>query len=403
MQICLVGGAVRDQLLGLTGSDRDWVVVGATPQEMIDSGYEQVGKDFPVFLHPQTKEEYALARIERKSGQGYYGFVCDSRQTVSLVDDLRRRDLTINAMALCDGELVDPYGGQQDIQLKQLRHVSDAFAEDPLRVLRVARFHARFAPLGFQVAEETLTLMTDMVASGELEALTAERVWLETTKALLTAQPSVYFQTLRRVGALAVWMPELDHLFSVPQDEKHHPEGDAGTHTLMMLDVLRQKTDDISLLWAAVCHDLGKGITPIEHWPKHPQHEQQGVPLVKQLNQRLRIGKQAQRLSELACRWHGEIHKGAGLTASERLAVLDACDVWRKPETLTQLLLLCEADSQGRQGFADAAYPVKKIWSKWLAELQGLDVQSIVNGVDNKQQIPSEIRRARLEILAKMH
>lgn len=399
MKICLVGGAVRDQLLGLPSTDRDWVVVGATSEQMLALGYQQVGKDFPVFLHPQTKEEYALARTERKQGHGYHGFSCHAGSDVTLEDDLRRRDLTINAMAVCDGNLIDPYGGKKDIAARCLRHVSDAFAEDPLRVLRVARFAAKLASFGFVLATETRSLMCDMVVSGELAQLTPERVWQETAKALITDHPEVYFQVLRETGALARLMPELDILFSVPQDSIYHPEGDAGTHTLMVLGAMRQQTKDIALLWAALCHDLGKGITPKELWPKHPGHEEAGVALVEQLGQRYRVPSQVTQIAKLVCLWHGDIHKSDELTPEQRLQVMEGCDVWRKPEQFEALLAVSEADSRGRTGFEVAEYPQSSRWRFWLEQVQSVTAQSFVEQGLMGREIQNAMRNERIKRL----
>lgn len=399
MKTCLVGGAVRDALLGLPITDRDWVVVGATAEQMLALGYQQVGKDFPVFLHPQSHEEYALARTERKQGQGYHGFVCQAHPDVSLEEDLRRRDLTINAMANCGGQLVDPYGGQADLSNRVLRHVSEAFSEDPLRVLRVARFAAKLSGFGFNLAIETRELMSAMVASGELLHLTPERVWIETTKALVTEHPDVYFQILREVGALAQLMPELDALFSVPQDPMVHPEGDAGTHTLMVLKMMRQTSLDVGLLWSALCHDLGKGLTPQSMWPKHPGHEQAGVVLVEQLGQRLRVPTQVLQLAKLVCRWHGDIHKSRELAPEQRLQLMDACDVWRKPEQFHALLAVSEADSRGRTGFEDADYPQTEHWQSWLQEVMAVTAQSFVAQGITGREIKQAMHDERLKRL----
>lgn len=400
MRICLVGGAVRDQLLGISGADRDWVVLGATPEQLLAQGFTPVGQSFPVFLHPQTKEEYALARTERKSGQGYTGFQCTTGAQVSLEDDLRRRDLTINAMALCDGVLIDPYGGQQDLEQRQLRHVSAAFSEDPLRVLRVARFLAKLTSFGFRVAEETKTYILTMVRSGELQQLTAERVWLETSKALQTTHPEVYFRFLYQVGALAILMPELARLFDVPQDPRHHPEGNVGEHTLMVLQKMRQQTQDVMLLWAALCHDLGKGVTPQSQWPKHSGHELAGVALVRQLSQRFRFPKAYITFAELVSRWHGDIHRASSLSALEKLTVFNACDVWRKPERFVQILAVCEADAQSRLGYEQREYPQKEQWLSWLTMLQSLDVKKIIQTTTDARTIAKLIQQKRLEYLA---
>lgn len=379
LQIYLVGGAVRDQLLGLPVKDRDWVVVGATPEAMLDAGFKPVGKDFPVFLHPQTGEEYALARTERKVGQGYHGFACHFSPDVTLEDDLARRDLTINAMAMTpDGKLVDPFGGQADLNAKILRHVSPAFAEDPLRVLRVARFAARYAPLGFSVAPATMQLMRDLAASGELDHLTPERVWQETAKALAEARPSVFFQTLRACGALAALFPEIDRLFGVPQPEKWHPEIDCGIHTMMVLDAAARLTDDVEVRFAALCHDLGKGTTPAEILPHHYGHEERSHALVQGLCTRLRVPNRFVELAELVAKWHGHIHKARELRPSTMLKVLEAVDAFRRPQRFAQLLLACVADARGRTGFEDCAYPQADWWREALQAAQQVDVQPIL-------------------------
>jgi tRNA nucleotidyltransferase (CCA-adding enzyme) len=378
-RICLVGGAVRDALLGLPITERDWVVVGTTPEQMLAQGFKQVGRDFPVFLHPSTNEEYALARTERKQGQGYHGFACFSDPSITLEDDLLRRDLTINAMAQCaDGVIVDPFNGQADLKNRQLRHVSAAFSEDPLRILRIARFAAKLALFNFQIADETLELMTQMIASGELACLTPERVWLETVKALQTQAPQRYFEVLQQVGALQVLMPELSCLFSVPQEPKWHPEGDVGTHSLLVLQAMRKISDDVACLWAALCHDVGKGLTPIALLPKHPNHEVNGVVLVKILSECYKIPSLVQELAMLACRWHGDIHKAQELSAEQRLAVFDACDAWRKPERFMQILLICQADSQGRLGFESELYAQFSVWQAWLIMLSKISAQDFI-------------------------
>jgi tRNA nucleotidyltransferase (CCA-adding enzyme) len=397
VKTCLVGGAVRDQLLGLPVSDCDWVVVGASPEQMLEQGYHKVGKDFPVFLHPVTKEEYALARTERKQGSGYHGFVCHAEADVTLEQDLVRRDLTINAMAICEGQLIDPYGGQQDLADRLLRHVSDAFKEDPLRVLRVARFNAKLAGFGFKLAPETQELMEKMVQSGELSQLTPERVWLETAKALATDHPDVYFQVLYQVGALAVLMPELAALFGVPQDAVYHPEGDAGTHTLMVLQAMRQQTSALPLLWSALCHDLGKGLTPQELWPKHTGHEQAGVVLVEQLNQRYRVPSQAAQLAKLVCRWHGDVHRCDELSVEQRMQVMEACDLWRRPEQFLSLLAVSEADSRGRLGFEQSDYPQAQQWMRWYENTQQVKAKAFLDSGLTGEALKQAIRVARIE------
>lgn len=358
MQIYLVGGAVRDELLNIPIKDRDWVVVGSTPDELLTLGYSQVGADFPVFLHPKTKEEHALARTERKSGSGYQGFICDFSPDISLEDDLLRRDLTINAMAQDgNGNLVDPYNGQQDIRDKKLRHVSAAFSEDPLRVLRVARFAARFAHLGFTIAEETMSLMQDIATSGELAHLTQERVWQETQRALGESQPWVYFQALKDCNALAIIFPELDNLFGIPQPEKHHPEIDYGIHSLMVLEQASRLSDDTNVRWASLLHDLGKGLTQDELLPRHHGHEQTGEKLVIELNQRLKTPNEFRDLSRLVCVYHTHVHRAFELKPQTLLKFFNKIDLWRKPERLQQILLACKADSRGRTGFEMIDYP----------------------------------------------
>lgn len=358
MQIYLVGGAVRDQLLNLPVRERDWVVVGATPDDMLARGFRQVGKDFPVFLHPDTGEEYALARTERKSGKGYYGFEVYAAPDVTLTADLERRDLTINAIAQApDGERIDPYGGRADLEARVLRHVSAAFEEDPLRVLRVARFAARFAALGFAVADETLDLMRRMVASGELDTLTPERVWRETRRALETERPDIYFRLLRECGALAVVFPEIDALFGVPQPPKHHPEIDTGVHILMVLRQAVRLTDDLPVRFAALVHDLGKADTPADVLPSHHGHEARGAKHVDALCRRLRIPNELRELGVLVARYHLHCHRADQLRPETLLKLLEDADAFRRPARFEQFLLACEADARGRKGLEDRPYP----------------------------------------------
>lgn len=358
MKIYLVGGAVRDRLLNCTFYERDWVVVGATPEKLSSEGYLPVGKDFPVFLHPQTKEEYALARTERKSGHGYAGFEFYTGVDVSLEQDLGRRDLTINAIAQsADGELIDPYNGQADLQQKVLRHVSAAFAEDPLRVLRVARFAARFDHLGFRIADETMQLMREIVDAGEMDYLVAERVWKEMSRALLMPSPAVFFRTLRACGALEKLMPELDNLFGVPQPAKHHPEIDTGIHTLMCLEQAALLSDKLSVRFATLLHDLGKGVTEKALWPKHIAHEKRGVGLVKTLCQRLKVPKECLNLALLATEYHTHCHKAFELKPQTVLRLFERVDALRRPERFKDFLLCCEADSRGREGLEQRPYP----------------------------------------------
>ena len=380
MKIYLVGGAVRDQLLNLPVKDRDWVVVGATPETLLQQGYQQVGKDFPVFLHPDTHEEYALARTERKSGSGYTGFTCYAAPDVTLEDDLQRRDLTINAIAYsAKGEYIDPYHGIDDIHAKLLRHVSDAFSEDPLRVLRVARFAARFAPLGFTIAPETMSLMQEMTNSGELNALTAERVWKETEKALHSQAPQVYFEILHQCGALKILFPEINALFGVPAPKKWHPEIDTGIHTMMVLAMASRLTDDIAVRFSALCHDLGKGVTPVENWPHHHGHGPAGVPLVEALCQRYRIPNQIRDLAKLAAKYHDHLHRIEKMRPSKIIRLFDAIDAWRKPERIDQLAIISEADARGRQGAENLSYPQGIFFRQAFKIANQVDVKSIVS------------------------
>lgn len=380
MKIYLVGGAVRDQLLNLPVKDRDWVVVGATPETLLQQGYQQVGKDFPVFLHPDTHEEYALARTERKSGSGYTGFTCYAAPDVTLEDDLQRRDLTINAIAYsAKGEYIDPYHGIDDIHAKLLRHVSNAFSEDPLRVLRVARFAARFAPLGFTIAPETLSLMQEMTNSGELNALTAERVWKETEKALHSQAPQVYFEILHQCGALKILFPEINALFGVPAPTKWHPEIDTGIHTMMVLAMASRLTDDIAVRFSALCHDLGKGVTPVENWPHHHGHGPAGVPLVEALCQRYRIPNQIRDLAKLAAKYHDHLHRIERMRPSKIIRLFDAIDAWRKPERIDQLAIISEADARGRQGAENLPYPQGIFFRQAFKIANQVDVKSIVS------------------------
>jgi tRNA nucleotidyltransferase (CCA-adding enzyme) len=357
METYLVGGAVRDELLGLPVGERDYVVVGATPEQMLELGYRQVGRDFPVFLHPETHEEHALARTERKSAPGYHGFIVHASPEVTLEQDLLRRDLTINAMArAADDALIDPFNGRADLDARVLRHVSPAFAEDPVRVLRVARFAARFAPLGFRVADETLALMTDMVRAGEVDALVAERVWQETGRALGEAVPARFFEVLRECGALAVLFPEIERLFGVPQPARYHPEIDTGVHTLMVLTQSAQLSDDPTVRFAALTHDLGKGTTPKEILPSHRGHEARSVDLVHGLCDRYRIPNAYRDLAVMVARWHGHAHRALELRPENVLKALEGLDAFRRPERLEPFLLACEADYRGRTGFEDLYY-----------------------------------------------
>ena len=359
MHTYLVGGAVRDKLLGLVGVDRDFVVVGATPDEMRAQGYKPVGKDFPVFLHPATGEEYALARTERKTGRGYHAFAFDTDASVTLAQDLERRDLTINAMAEgTDGVIVDPFGGQRDLQARVLRHVSPAFAEDPVRVLRVARFAARYAPLGFRVADETLALMRQMVLDGEVDHLVAERVWAETRKALAEPAPSAFLKTLRACGALRVVFPEVDALYGVPQRAEYHPEVDTGIHVELVLDMAAQLAPRDDLVgWCALTHDLGKALTPKDELPRHVGHEHKGIDAVRALGERLKVPAEHAALAQLVCRFHLDAHRALELRPATVLELLERLDSFRRPERLARFLIACEADKRGRLGQSGADYP----------------------------------------------
>ena len=358
MQVYLVGGAVRDGLLGLPVKERDWVVVGAARDELSRLGYREVGRDFPVFLHPQTHEEHALARLERKVAPGYRGFAVEVGPEVTLEEDLARRDLTINAMAQdADGGLIDPYGGRRDLDARVLRHVSPAFAEDPVRVLRVARFAARFAPLGFSVAPDTRDLMRDMVDRGEVDALVPERVWQETEKALRELRASEFFRVLRECCALQRIYPEIDALFGVPQPAQWHPEIDTGIHTLMVLDQAAQLSTDVKVRFAALVHDLGKAATPEQEWPSHRGHEQRSVALIEALSERLRVPADHRELAVIVARYHGNVHRAFELRAGTILDMLEGADALRRPERFAQALLACEADARGRLGLESKGYP----------------------------------------------
>jgi len=361
MQVYLVGGAVRDALLGLPVKERDWVVVGSTRDELLGLRYREVGRDFPVFLHPDSHEEYALARLERKVSPGYRGFAVEFGPQVSLEEDLARRDLTINAIAKAqDGSLLDPYNGRRDLQARVLRHVSPAFIEDPVRILRVARFAARFASLGFHVAAETMTLMRAMVERGEVNALVAERVWQETEKALNEPGASVFFKVLRECGALQVIYPEIDALFGVPQPEKWHPEIDTGVHTLMVLDQAVRLSTDVRVRFAALVHDLGKAATPQAEWPGHKGHEERSVALIEALSERLRLPGEYRDLSVIVARYHGNVHRAFELRPKTILGILEKTDAFRRPERFAQALLACEADSRGRLGLENNPYPQRE-------------------------------------------
>lgn len=403
MQVYLVGGAVRDTLLGIPCHDQDWAVVGSSPQEMISQGYRQVGQDFPVFLHPKTQQEYALARTERKSGQGYTGFECFYAPGVTLEEDLARRDLTINAMAQAkDGTIIDPFNGQDDIKNKLLRHVSDAFIEDPLRVLRVARFAAKLAPFGFKVAPETLKLMQEISMQGELEHLTVERVWLEWQKSLQTQSPQVFLQVLKEANALEVIIPEIAQLFGVPQPEKWHPEIDTGIHTLMVTQQAAKLTEDVSTRFASQVHDLGKALTPKSEWPSHKMHCHSGLAVIKKLCTRLTIPNDYRDLALLVCQHHSNIHRALELKPSTVLKLFNQVDAWRKPQRFEQILLCCQADHQGRAGLEDSPYPQRDLLLKYYKKANALNVQSIIAQGFQGKAIRDELDRQRIEVISQL-
>lgn len=400
MEIYLVGGAVRDQLLDLPVTERDWVVVGATAQEMLDLGYRQVGKDFPVFLHPQTGEEYALARTERKTTAGYYGFEVHADPAVTLEQDLQRRDLTVNAMAMdAQGNLIDPFGGEQDLREGRLRHVSPAFVEDPVRILRVARFAARFARWGFRLAHTTNRLMRTMVENGEVNTLVPERVWAETEKALREPNPERFFEVLRGCGALAKVFPELDALFGVPQPAQHHAEIDTGIHVMMVLQQAAALSTDPQVRFAALTHDLGKGATPRELWPKHIGHEERSAELVAALCARLRAPNDYRDLALLTARFHGRCHRALELRASTLLETLEALDPFRKPQRFEQFLLACEADARGHKGHEHDPYPQGELLRRAWQACAAVDTKAIAASGIQGAQFAEELRRRRLAAL----
>jgi tRNA nucleotidyltransferase (CCA-adding enzyme) len=402
METYLVGGAVRDRLLGLPPGDRDHVVVGATPEAMLEAGFRPVGRDFPVFLHPRTGEEHALARTERKSARGHRGFVVDAHPSVTLEEDLGRRDFTINAIAeRSDGSLVDPLGGAADIRARVLRHVGPAFTEDPLRVLRAARFMARFAPLGFRVADDTIELMREMVDSGELADLVPERVWQELVRALASSRPSAFLQTLRACGALRAVLPEVDALYGIPQRAEYHPEVDTGVHVELVCDMAaRLAPGDEVIAFAALTHDLGKALTPAAELPRHVRHEQRGVPPLRALCQRLRVPAAHRDLAEIACREHLNVHRLAELRDDTVHDLIARCDGFRRPERIPQLALACEADARGRTGHAEAAYPQGRELQRLhaaAAAVRGADIAR--EGLDGPA-LGAALRQLRIDAIA---
>ena len=384
MNCFVVGGAVRDRLLGLPVNDRDWVVVGSTPEQMVAAGYTPVGRDFPVFLHPQTREEYALARTERKSGRGYQGFVVQASPEVTLEQDLARRDLTINAMAVdpLTGALTDPFGGQRDIAERLLRHVGPAFVDDPVRLLRLARLAARFAD--FSVAPETEVLLAQMVAEGEVDHLVPERVWQELSRGLMEAQPARLFEVLRGCGALARLLPEVDSLWGVPQPAAHHPEIDTGVHLMLVLQMAARLNAPLAVRYACLCHDLGKGTTPADELPRHIGHEARSAKLARTVGERWRVPTDCRELADLTAREHGNIHRSATLDAAATIRLFDRCDAWRRPDRFAGLLLACECDARGRLGLADAPYPQRARLAAALVLARAVDTTALAEAAAAK-------------------
>ncbi|MBX3599826.1 MAG: multifunctional CCA addition/repair protein [Rubrivivax sp.] len=402
MKLYVVGGAVRDRLLGLPAADRDWVAVGATPQQMVALGYRPVGRDFPVFLDPVTGEEVALARTERKSGRGYHGFTFHTEPGVTLEQDLARRDLTINAIAEAeDGMLVDPFDGRGDLQRRVLRHVSEAFAEDPVRLLRLARLAARFTD--FTVAPETQALLVQMVEHGEVDHLVPERVWQELSRGLMAAQPSRMFEVLRGCGALARLLPEVDRLWGVPQRPEHHPEVDTGVHLMLVLDMAARLAAPLPVRWAALCHDLGKGTTPRELWPRHLGHEQRSAKLARALADRLRVPNDCRELADVVAREHGHVHASAELSAVALVRLFERCDALRRPERFDALLLACECDFRGRAGLAERPYPPARRLPPLLQAARAVDTAAVAAAAADRglsgPAIGSAVHQARVQAL----
>jgi tRNA nucleotidyltransferase (CCA-adding enzyme) len=405
MQTYMVGGAVRDALLGLPVNDRDWVVVGATPHEMISAGYLPVGKDFPVFLHPETREEYALARTERKTARGYHGFVFHAEPDVTLEQDLARRDLTINAMAQDQqGKVIDPFGGRKDLKARTLRHVTDAFREDPVRILRVARFAARFTE--FKLAPDTLRLMRDMVQAGEVDALVAERVWQELARGLMEEKPSRMFDVLRECGALERLLPEVQRLWGVPQRADYHPEVDTGVHLMMVLDTAARLHAPLAVRFACLTHDLGKGTTPADILPKHIGHEDRSVQLLRAICERLRVPVECRELADVVAREHSNVHRSAEFGAGAVVRLLERCDAFRKPQRFDTVLLACECDARGRLGFEDSAYPQRPRLMSALHAAQAVETHAIATAAQQRgvsgPKIGELIQQARIEAVERL-
>ena len=402
MQVYLVGGAVRDERLGLPVKERDWCVVGASPNELTDKGFKQVGKDFPVFLHPETNEEYALARTERKTAAGYHGFAFDTSPDVTIEEDLSRRDLTINALAVDEsGNLIDPFGGVQDLEKRLIRHVSDAFIEDPVRILRAAKFAARFAHLGFRIAPQTRDLMRQMVTNGEADALVPDRVWKETESALVGPNPRLYFEALRACGALRIIFPEIDALFGVPQPAKWHPEIDAGVHTMMVVEQSGKLSADLEVRFAALVHDLGKATTRLSDLPSHPGHEQRGKKLIKDIAGRLPVPRACRDLGLLVAEFHTHCHRAFELRDDTAVKLFENTDAFRRPERFEQFLISCEADARGRTGFERRDYPQSAHLREVYAAAAAVDAGSIASESDGKK-IPEAIRKARIRAVGEI-
>jgi len=400
MQVYLVGGAVRDAQLGIPYKERDWCVVGAAPAELEALGYQRVGKDFPVFLHPETKEEYALARTERKTAPGYHGFDFDCSPDVTIEEDLQRRDLTVNAIAQSEGgDLIDPWGGLRDIENRVLRHVSDAFVEDPVRILRVARFAARYDGLGFTIADETMQLMRRMVDNGEVDALVPDRVWKETELSLCGSNNRVFFEVLRECGALRVLFPEVDVLFGIPQPEQWHPEIDTGLHVMMVLEQAESMSNDLEVRFAALTHDLGKGSTPRNLLPSHPGHELRGAGLIRDVASRLPVPRACRDLALLVAEFHTHVHRALELRPKTILSVLEKTDAFRRPDRFEQFLVTCEADARGRAGLENRRYEQAGYFRGAFAAASAVDAGAIAKEVDDKK-IPVAIRRARQKAIA---
>ncbi len=397
MKVYLVGGAVRDKLLKHTTQDKDWVVVGSSIEEMLSLGFHQVGKDFPVFLHPDTREEYALARTEKKSGTGYTGFICDSSASVTLHDDLHRRDLTINAIAEdTDGNIIDPFDGQGDIKQKVLRHVSTSFVEDPLRVLRVARFAARYHHLGFTIANETTALMSQMVNQGELSHLVEERVWKELSRALTEPNPDIFIRVLRECNALNVILPEIDALFGIPQPAQHHPEIDTGEHALLCLNYASQAGFNTRVRFSALVHDLGKALTPPDQLPQHIDHERRGIDPIKKLCQRIKAPNEFRELALLTCKYHLHCHRAKELKPSTLLNTLESLDAFRRSERFEEFLQACEADARGRHNLTDRPYPQADVFRQAFTTCSSVDIKPLIEKGFSGKALGNEIRRLRI-------